>query len=721
MTAVQSETADLRSLTDEDLLAQYGCDRFTATIMASRLRYIVNHVCDKLLRNAFSPIIRDAHDFTATIAGGPALDFMTPAVAQTLPLFFGSMRDAVANSLTEYGLEELREGDLIVCNDTFRAGTHPNDTCFIRPVFHDGTLVSAITIRAHMLDMGGSVPGGFSGLKPDIYVNGLIIPPMLLFRENRPVRATFSIIFDNTRFGQLLLPDMYSILHALEMGEGLVHETIDRYGVDAYLGGIRYACDASAERSRNALRDLPDGVYEGEDYLDADGLDPDREYRVAVKITKRGDRAEVDFSGTSVQAQTCMNSCWPDTKTSVSVALKALLDPTSPYTSAFMRNIDLVVPSGSLVASEPPAASMMYMEPILCAMSAVLNALNPVVGDRGHATGSRCTQVHQVISPVDAATPWMTVLYPIGAWGANAAGDADSGQLSLVLNFLGPDVETLEAEIPVVHVRKEYVTDSGGAGRFRGGAGTVEDTFWPTSVTHFMTVPRTKTPNGQGAAGGHAGGAVGVWYWSDVQIDRDNLRDPRTPSVGRSTPVSGVLDPSTLEMHADGEYFHWAARAPWVTDPHSLWRTLSDGGGGWGDPHERDPESVLRDVRDGYVSLDGAARDYGVVVSGDPERDPEGIRVDTEATTALRGARAVKAEGTASREASHGVVAAALAVDRTPVDGDCDACGEASLAEYPVLSEIGWLRVVKCQNCLHSASRTAWRRLGSIQLAEDAL
>lgn len=721
MTAIAERPTDLRTLTDDDLIARYGCDRFTSTILSSRLQYIISHICKRLLTTAFSPIIRDFHDFTATVSGGPSLEYLTPAVAQTLPVFFGSMRDAVANSVEEFGVSNLREGDLLICNDPYRAGTHPNDMCFMRPVFVNGEIVSVLSIRAHLMDIGGVVPGGFSGMKRDVYENGLVLPPILLFHQDRPVKPTFSVLLDNARFGGLLMPDMQSIFLALKLGEELIHETIDRYGLEAFSGGIRYSCDASAERARHALRELPDGVYEGVDYLDCDGADAAREYRVAVKLTKRGDHAEVDFSGTSEQAQTSLNSCWPDTKTAVSLALKSLLDPASPYTSAFLRDIDIVVPSGTLISAEPPAAAMLYWEPILTVYSAILNALNGALGTRAQAAPSRGTHLHHVVSPPDAPVPWMTALNPIGGWGANDAGDADSGQMSISMNFLGVDIETVEAEVPVVQLRKEYKTDSGGAGRYRGGTGTIEDTYWPTAVCHFMTAPRTKTPNGQGALGGSAGGPVGIWSWSDFGLDGQSLRALDVePTLGDSTPVSGMMDPHTHELDEAGEFFHWGAQNPWLTQSNSLWRTLSDGGGGWGSPLERDPASVARDVRDGYVSVTGAEGDYGVIVTGDPETDPESVDVDVKATAACRAKRGAE-QPSGGATAVHDNVAPTREVMRNMVEGTCEECGANTLAEYPVLTESGWLRVVKCQSCLHSASRTKWNRLGSVQLVEDLI
>jgi N-methylhydantoinase B len=711
---------ELRDLTDAELSERYGCDRFTATILASRLQYVIGHVCSKLLNNAFSPIIRDYHDFTATLSAGPRLEYITPAVAQTLPLFFGSMRDAVANSFAELGPEGVAEGDLVICNDTFRVGTHPNDLCFMRPVFVDGEIVTVLSIRAHMLDIGGSVPGGFSGLKRDIYENGLIVPPTLLYREDRPVKSAFSVILDNARFGGLLLPDMQSTFQALRLGESLIHQTIERYGLDAYLGAMRYANDVAAERARLAMRRLPDGVYEGVDYLDCDGVDPDQAYRVSISITKRGDRAEVDLSGTSQQARTSLNGCWPDVKTAVSMALKSLLDPSSPYASAWLREIDIVVPSGTLVASEPPAASMLYWEPILSIYAATLDAVNPALGARAQARPARGMHLHSIAALPDAPVPWLTALNAVGGWGANEAGDADSGQMSMALNFIGVDIETVENEAPVIHLRKEYATDSGGPGLHRGGAGSVEDTLWQDAGGHYFSSSRSKAANGRGALGGDSGHRFASWYWTNVPADAGLLRDlDEGLPLRSSVPVNGVLDPESKDLDPRGRYYHWAAQNPWVTPTGTIWRTLSDGGGGWGDPYQRDPDSVARDVRDGYVSVEGARRDYGVIVTGDPDHDPESVRADAEATSVHRAStqRVLREEPVES----HAQIVATKDVQREPREGACPQCAATALAAYPVLSESGWQEAVKCQECLFSVSRTAWHRLGSIHLVEELL
>src|SRR5919112_3709509 len=245
----------IRDLSDEEFEQRYACDRFTATVLNSRMRYVVQHMCTGLLNNAFSVILRDWYDFAATIAGPPEQEYSMPAMSNSLVLFVGTMTDAVRSAVIEFGPENLTEGDILIVNDPYRIGTHVNDVCFVRPVFRDGKIVSFVNLQAHMLDMGGVVPGGFAGTKRDVFENGLVISPQLIYRQDVPVKSAWSLIFDNARFGGLLLPDIKTICENLRLGERQLGETIERYGLDAVHGAMRYSCDVSAETMRLAIEE----------------------------------------------------------------------------------------------------------------------------------------------------------------------------------------------------------------------------------------------------------------------------------------------------------------------------------------------------------------------------------------------------------------------------------------------------------------------------------
>ena len=182
--------------------------------------------------------------------------------------------------------------------------------------------------------MGGVTTGGFDTTKPSLFHDGLVLPPMLAFRDDKPVKSVLRMFFDNTRFPAVIVPDIMAIAATLRFGESRLRDSIERYGIDAFFGAITYACDASAEAMRDALAALPDGDYVGEELLDTDSLPNSEPYRVKVTVIKRGSKAEFDFSGTSLPSRSALNSAWPDTKTAVTLALTCLVAPEARFTSA---------------------------------------------------------------------------------------------------------------------------------------------------------------------------------------------------------------------------------------------------------------------------------------------------------------------------------------------------------------------------------------------------
>jgi N-methylhydantoinase B len=649
MATIDSETAArprLAEMSDAEFQAAYGADRFTASVIRNRLEYVVEHMSTGFLREAFSPILRDWYDFACTISGPPEMGYPMSVVSNSLVTFLGTMGDATRHSVTEFGPENLSPGDVLICNDPYRAGSHVNDVLFMRPVFHEGRLISFVNMRSHQMDMGGVVPGGFSGTKANIYENGLVIAPTLLYHEDEPVRSTFSLIFDNCRFGEVMLPDFKSVYQHLRLGERLVGENLDRYGLEAYLGTLRYAVDASAERMREAIIGIPDGDYVGTAKVDADGIDADEEYDIVVTLAKRGDRLEADLSGTSRQARTCINAGILDAKTAVGCALTMLLDPQTPFTTGTWRNVDIVVPPGSLLYNLPPeGAVMLPWESTSALITAVYRALNPVLGEGAVGGDLGSLALHNAAGVLADGTPWNNAAQcggEHGPWGATRAGDGDSYSVIAMSNNLDPATEAIEHDTPVVLLRKEAATDTGGAGYNRGGAACLRDSLWLTAAEHWSSPFHVKNATGVGANDGEDGGLGAVWMFPAEEARIAERGEPLSadPEVyADAVPVAGVLNPETKVRDADGEFFYFAAQPSWKTDPNAMFRYLTNGGGGWGDPFTREPERVKEDVRDGYVSLDGARAEYGVVVVGDPHFDPEGLEVDAEATAELRRAR----------------------------------------------------------------------------------
>lgn len=640
------DTTLLRDLSDSEFEERYQCDRFTATVLASRYRYIVQHMCTGLLNNAFSVILRDWYDFAAIISGPPEQGYQVPAMSNSLVLFLGTMTDATRSAVEEFGPENLSEGDILMVNDPYRIGTHVNDVDFIRPVFVDGKLAAFVSLQAHMLDMGGVVPAGFAGTKRNVFENGVVISPQLLYQRDEPIRSAWNIIFDNARFGGAILPDIKTIVENLRLGERLMHETIERYGLPAVLGSMRYACDVGAESMREAIAEkLPDGVYEAEGQIDADGEADDETYLVKVKIKKHGHRVELDLSGSSRQARTCINSGWLDTKTGIAVAFKFLFDPTTPFTSAAFRDIDVVLPEGTVTHALPPdGAIFLYWEAELTLLNAIFKALGDALGDGAVGGDFGSLSIHNANGLLEDGTPWVSMAQcggEHGPWGATKDGDADSYQVFYLANNIDPATEAIEADIPAVVLRKEYGPDTAGPGYNRGGCGVLKDTMFTLPSEHYAMPLQFKGEGGAGVQGGGAGRVGGTWVIEPSVFDvpaQGGLPGTGADDLRDATPIGGVLNPETKLPDPDGgEYFYFARVPIWKTDPSTIFRYLTNGGGGYGDAFSREPARVLVDVRDEYVSIEGAARDYGVVIVGDPVSDPEGLRIDEEATAKLRG------------------------------------------------------------------------------------
>jgi N-methylhydantoinase B len=225
----------------------------------------------------------------------------------------------------------------------------------------------------------------------------------------------------------------------------------------------------------------------------------------------------------------------------------------------------------------------------------------------------------------------------LGPWGASKHADAENSLGIYLANSIAPAVEAIEADVPAVVLRKEYATDSSGPGVNRGGASTRKDTLWLTEGDHYANVIHVKRASGFGVNGGRDGVAGGIWLWDGEPGKEANFVGTEPEDYARAEVVAGVCDPETHVLDAaNGRYFHFGRRDVWKVQPGAVFRYQNNAGGGWGHPLEREPERVLRDVRDEYVSIEAARDVYGVVVQGDPEHDPEGLSIDRAATEELR-------------------------------------------------------------------------------------
>jgi N-methylhydantoinase B len=643
-------------------------DNVTLEILRNSFFAITRQAGRIILRSSFSPMIRDAFDFCVTVIGPPApprLDLDVVAMNESLAHFSGVMPFLVRNLLWEYGMDNLRPGDLIAMNHPHKGGNHVYDNAFFKPVFHEGELLGGIAVKAHLMDMGGVAAGGYSSTKRNVWEEGVVISGVPVYKDDQPYIPGFNLYFDNGRLPDNMLADLQALYSAANFAEERLLALARRYGARTVQDAMAYTLDYSDRSMREGIKAIPDGDYTGEDGLDADAFN-DRPYRVRATVRKRDDKIEIDFSGSSREAESSINCSVFDAANGAYTALKFICDPGNPNSSGAFRAIDVVIPEGTFIGARPPAPTTMYFEAAETVFNAVAKALMPALGQAGFGghfgtnmglliTGSTpkpgrspSQRGEQTIAEhLAAATQGIPITIPhagnnagslfiapmlsLGAFGGSADCDGENFVSMSQQNLMDMSVEAIEEDHPLIVRRKEFVSDTAGPGAFRGGAGVVWDreVRGDAEVRPMLLHMRIQP---WAVRGGEVGRPGGSWL---REPDGAAGPDPDAPLGAGMRPMAGYYGPDGEAVPAD--------RGEWVfglvnleAKPNTLFRVLTPGGGGWGDPLDRDPTRVLADVRDGFVSVEGARRDYGVVVLGDPLAYPAGITVDHEATEALR-------------------------------------------------------------------------------------
>jgi N-methylhydantoinase B len=545
-------------------------------------------------RTAMSPFIREKKDyFTAFLDGDGRL------VVSTSLTLSGNL---VAPIFEHYPRDTMRDGDLYWYNDPYasRGGvSHLPDMVFVMPVFHDGELIAFAEAWGHLWDIGGSVPGSISPRAASTFEEGIQIPPVRVVAAGVLNEEVFRIFTRNSRFPQMLRGDLKAIMAACSLGKRRLEETCRRFGVTA----LKAAFDFMLETSERALRDeidrrIPDGEYAFRDYIDCDALTDDS-YSVALTLRKDANGLGIDFTDTDDQAAGPINFVMDDSVPAYMTGLYLLMqDPGARMNAGFERAIaGVVTRPGSLVAPHFPAPLGLRSHTMIRVNSALLGALAKATG--GRASAASCVYVLYYLRGYDAKSGEFTLCIEGLSVGFGARTYADGLDAVYYVAQKNYPIEFAEMEFGVQIEAFRIHTDSGGAGRHRGGCGIVRDVRVLTDEAQLgLRLDNCKYP-AFGVNGGHSGRG------------------------GRVLVNPGTADEREIKPMSDG---HTLRRG-------DLLRIITPGGGGWGSPLERPPEEVLGDVQDGFVSATSAFDDYAVVLDARCER------VDETATFRERAAR----------------------------------------------------------------------------------
>jgi len=575
-------------------------DAVTHEIIRRYLVSTVEEMVETTRRTAYSTVISEALDFTCALFDGAG---RLVAQGAGLPIHVGSLLGAMKVTVDAYG-DDFAPGDVVVHNDPYRGGGHQADVVVTRPIFRGSERVGFAVNRGHWVDTGGMTPGGWSGTAEHVVQEAVLIPPVKLYKEGEVDREIRDFILANVRTPRQDWGDLQAQLASAITADRRLQALIDRYGLEAVVEAERVALEYSRRRFVSALETCPAGSWSAEDFFEDTAFDASR-HSLKCKLTVGGGAIEADFTGTDPQVPAPINNSVVNTRTAVFIATIALLDPSIPFNSGFVDLIDVTVPEGCLLHATPPYPLFLGpADPTNKACELVLNTLGQALPERAVA-GSYQTGNNTTGGGVDpvTGTPFQFFLFGAGGCGARYGKDGNSAEWHSTANCKNESIEQWEHQVPARFKELSLIRDSGGAGRTRGGLGYRRRIELGAEIQVSAAADRHE---------------LGAWGLEGGRRGRPNgFRVGRDGREQRFTELFGLVSPSkfaNVALRAGDEYV-----------------IESGGGGGFGDPLERDPQLVAEDVRLGYVSEVAASSEYGVVL------DPDGS-VD-EARTGERRAR----------------------------------------------------------------------------------
>jgi N-methylhydantoinase B len=571
-------------------------DPVTAQVIRSALVAVAEEMKLTLVRTAYNPLIYEILDFSAGLvsAKGEML-----AQSAGIPLFLWCLSTTVENETI--GQHHFYEGDIVIANSPYTSGTHLSDTAIYMPVIHGGELVAFAANMAHWADIGGKNPGGWCTDSTDIYQEGMIFEDLKLYEAGKPNETLLKYITSNVRFPDLVNGDLEAQIASCRVGVRRVKALCDKYGSDTVRRSMDWIFDRSEEVVRSRIAKWPKGSYEAECYTDDDGIELDKPRLIKMTVKIADDSILVDFSGSSEVATGPINCPLVANKAAVGTGLLALTVPRDPVNAGHMRALEVTAPANSMMNPQRPAPCDSFGYVGNRVIDLFFKAMSKALPDVVPAGTQQLLGVYLYRMDPRLGKPFIYVEPFCGGYGARASGDGASA-----LIFIGDGdwhnepVEIIETRYPLLVERHALDTDSAGAGKHRGGFGVIRDYRMFTDNVTLSIGNDSKVTRPWGLFGGRDG------------------------SPGRVIEFEGTDEEKVVLERAN---FY----GPFHTGDRLSCR--SSGGGGWGDPLDRDPKLVGRDVELEYLSKQQAKDIYGVVIGEDG-------KVDQGATTALRKSRA---------------------------------------------------------------------------------
>lgn len=566
---------------------QVKVDPFTIEIVKDSLIAIGEEMFHALARTSMSPIIYEVLDYASGLTDSKG-QLLTQGNGVTG--FIGMLTFMVKETLKKFGENGLKEGDIIIINDSYvGGGSHLSDVGLVMPIFYEGKIIAFSANKAHWTDVGGKDPGSFSNDATEIYQEGLQFPCVKLFDEGKLNQAVLDIIKTNVRFPDLSIGDLWAQVAALRTGEKRVNELCKKNGVKVVQASIDQHLDHGEQMARQELAKLPKGEFTAEDFVDDDGFG-NGPFPIKVKVTITDDKFICDFRGSHPQVPGPVNCTYTGLVSAVRTIFLAATNPSQDVNDGVFRPLEIITDPKSILAAERPAPVSIYWESMQGGADLVWQALAPSLPQRLSA-GQLLSVCAVTLSGQHHISnePFLIVEPSAGGWGAAKGQDGARGQ------FCIGDGETYNVPVEVAETRygvmiDEYSlrTDGAGAGEFIGGAGVTRSY---RAMTNNQMVSATFGRNKYlpwGLNNGHQGSP------NEFTIEKIN---------GDTDGPFGIYPRYPLNRG-------------------DVVKLMTATGGGYGNPLERPSQQVAKDVKNEYISLEQAKKVFGVVVN------PETYEVD---------------------------------------------------------------------------------------------
>jgi N-methylhydantoinase B len=560
-------------------------DAVTLEVLRNALPAVANEMAADLQRTSYNMMIYEVRDYCTAL-----LDTNGELISQNVggvSHFVADLGVLVVDGMKRYGRDGFKPGDVVITNHQAVAGQHLNNVVIYMPYFYKGELLMFCMVRAHWIDVGGQSTGfGAGATVADPWLEGLQLDQLKIYEEGKLNETLYRVIKDNIRFPESSLGDMKSQMAACRLAARRMDELFDKYGKDTILAAISQIFDETEQKCRNVVVQLPDGIYEAEASIDDDGLIRDEEVPIRVKITIKGSDMTIDLSGCSAERKAAINS---RTYAGARVAYKALTGPLDPVNEGSFRALKVVIPEGNIMMAKFPAPMSGWSAIVPTVVDTIVVALAKAMPDRVPAGHHGLLGGSVVFFGLHPKTKRRFIVQSIegGGWGGRPFEDGESATVSVCQGDVrNGSIEGIELKCPVLVESRALRQDSCGAGKYRGGLGL------DMKVRNLVE---------------------GKWNF-------ERTRRSKCPPWGIAGGAAGEPGGNLLKLPGE-KAFKWITGANIPVPLNSLAIVRTGGGGGWGDPLERDAALVAADAAEGLISRRAAHELYGVVLRGSMSLD----------------------------------------------------------------------------------------------------